>query len=554
MITDLEDIDSQEMDMATALAEHEADAVAKSADSSAILMAKVVSISEEGVLVDLGEKKESLIPKDEFRHGISFAAGESIPVFVSRNGKGPARVSWKRAAEQLAWEHVQQSKLRNLAVTAVVMGETKGGLLLECEGILQAFMPASHVDVRGAKDLKSFKGQTFHAYIVEIEPRQGKLVLSRKLWLSEENQKKKTETMGKLNEGDTHSGVVTGITSFGAFVDLGGIEGLLHIGELEWARTKKVSDVLKTGQKIEVKIIKLDRENEKISLSRRELMPHPWENVESKFPIGTVVSGKVTSLTDFGAFLEIAPQVEGLLHASEITWKDASPKPKTLLKVGQTLSVKIIGLSREKEKISLSLKRTEENPWEKMKQTYPQGTILKVTVTHLVAFGAFARLPNGIEGLVHISDFSWLKRIAHPQDVLKPGEEIEVKILEVHPDKEKISLGIKQLKPNPYETYKKGSHVTGKITQVTDQGALMMIEPDLEGYIPVSEVSMEKVDSAKKVLKEGDDAEAKVTLVDVKERKIQLSIRQLDQELQRQAVKKYSAKVPRPKLGEILDS
>ncbi len=553
MTADIEDIESQEIDMATALAEHEAASKAAIPENASIVMAKVISISDEGVMVDIGEKKETLLPRQEFGKAIAFTAGESIPVYMSRNG-GNARISWRKAVEQMAWEHIEQTKLRNLPISATVQGETKGGLIVECEGILNAFMPASHVDVRPVKDLKSLKGKVFQTYIVEAERGKGKLVLSHKLWLSEENQKKKTETMALLKEGDIRKGVVTGITSFGAFVDLGGIEGLLHIGELEWAHTKKVSDVLKAGQEIEVKILKIDKEAEKISLSRRELLPHPWDKIEERFPVGTAVSGKITSLTDFGCFVEIAPNVEGLLHASEISWKEANPKPKSILKNGQTIQVKIISVSRDKEKISLSLKRTQENPWDTLRKTYPTGSVIKVTVTNLVPFGAFARLPNGIEGLIHISDFSWVKRIAQPQDVLKSGDEIEVKVLEINPDKEKIAFGLKQMKQNPYETYKKGAHVSGKITQVTDQGALMEIEKDLEGYIPLSETSMEKVDSAKKVLKEGDLVEAKVMNVDPKERKLQVSIRQLDQELQRQAVKKYSAKIPRPKLGELFDS
>lgn len=554
MENDLDTPESQEMDMGRLLAEHDAESSARQAEAGSILMAKVVSVSPEGVLVDIGEKKESLIPREEFRQDPAFTPGEAIPVLINRNGRKGGQVSWRKAVEQLAWEHIEQSQARHLPVNCKVLGDIKGGLSLECEGALNAFMPASHVDVRPAADLKRFKGETFQTYIVEFDRPKGKLVLSRKLWLSQENQKKKVETLAGLKEGDTRQGVVTGITPFGAFVDLGGIEGLLHIGELEWARTRKVSDILKTGQEISVKILKFDPQTEKISLSRRELLPHPWDNVEASFPLGTVLEGRITHVADFGCFVEVAPQVEGLLHLSEISWNDASPKPRSLFKPGQKIQVKIIGVSREKEKISLSIKRTQESPWQSLRGKYPAGSQVKVVVTHLAPFGAFARLPEGIEGLIHISDFSWVKRIVHPQDVVKEGQELEVKVLEINPEKEKISFGLKQVKPNPFETYRKGAKVSGTITQVTDQGALLEIEPDLEGYIPVSEASMERVDSAKNVFKVGDSVEAKVMNVEPKERKIQLSVRRLDQELQRQAVKKYSAHSPRPSLGDLLDS
>ncbi|OGR87402.1 MAG: hypothetical protein A3A86_00220 [Elusimicrobia bacterium RIFCSPLOWO2_01_FULL_60_11] len=554
MESDLENPESQEMDMAQLLAEHDASTAAKQAESGSILMAKVVSVSAEGVLVDIGEKKEALIPRDEFKEEPVFKPGESIPVLQSRGGRKGGQVSWRKAVEQLAWEHIEQSKARRLPVTATVLGDIKGGLQLECEGALNAFMPASHVDIRPTADLKRFKGETFQTYIVETDRPKGKLVLSRKLWLSQENQKKKLDTLAELKEGDTRQGVVTGITTFGAFVDLGGIEGLLHIGELEWARTRKVSDVLKTGQEISVKILKYDPQTEKISLSRRELLPHPWDDVEARFPQGTVLEGRITNVADFGCFVEVAPQVEGLLHVSEVSWSDANPKLKSLYKAGQKIQVKVIGVSREKEKISLSRKRTLESPWQTLKGKYPAGSLVKVVITHLVPFGAFARLPDGIEGLIHISDFSWVKRIVHPQDVVKPGQELDVKVLEISPEKEKISFGLKQVKPNPFETYRKGAVVSGTITQVTDLGALLEIEPGLEGYIPVSEASMERVDSAKNVFKTGDSVEAKVMNIEPKERKIQLSVRRLDQELQRQAVKKYSAHSPRPNLGDLLDS
>lgn len=549
----------EEMGMAELLAQEESAAGSTASAENSFLMAKVISIIEDGALVDIGEKSEALIPRDEFDKSAPFSIGETVPVMLHSKARenGYLKVSWQAARERMAWEHVEQAFKRKLPIQAKVKSETRGGLLIECEGGLVGFIPASQVDIRPARDLKRWKGQAVSVYVMEYDPGKNNLVCSRKLWISEENQKKKSETLAGLKPEDIKKGVVTGVTSFGAFVDIGGIEGLLHIGELEWAHTNKVSDILKVGQEIEVKVIKFDPETEKLSLSRKALLPHPWEKIEERFPVGTITEGKVVSLTDFGAFVEIAPQVEGLLHASEISWESFSQKPQERLKAGQTIQVKIIHVDRKQGKISLSLKRTQASPWGALQENHPVGSAVKVAVSYLVPFGAFARMPNGIEGLIHISDFSWTKRVRHPEDVLKIGEELEVKVLEIDSENEKISFGIKQLKPNPYETYAKGNRLTVTITQVTEAGAVAEIEPGLEGFLPRSEISneqREKIEQPGSLLSVGDKVDAQVIAVDPKERKISLSIKKLEMELQRAAAKKYSAKTPRPKLGELLDS
>lgn len=550
------EISSDEMSMAELLAQQESEIDSSTSPGSSILMARVISFVDDGALVDVGKKSEALIPRIEFGKEPPFAVGDTVPVLESQNRKGDGafKVSWRKAREQMGWEHIEQAHHRKLSIQAKVKGETRGGLLLECENGIIGFMPASQVDIRLPGNLKKWKGQTITVYVMEYDIRKNNLVLSRKLWLSEENQKRKLETLVTLKPGDIKKGVVTGITSFGAFVDIGGIEGLLHIGELEWSHTNKVSDVVRIGQEIEVKVMKFDPESEKISLSRKILMPHPWDGVEERFTVGSTVEGKVISITDFGAFVEIAPHVEGLLHSSEISWDSFSKKPQELLKSGKVIKVQILNVNREREKISLSLKRTQESPWEKIAEKYPVGSVTKVTVSYLVPFGAFARLPEGVEGLIHISDFSWTKRIRHAEDVVKTGEELEVKILDVNVKEEKISFGLRQIKPNPYEIYVKGTRVSGKITQIIDSGALMEIEPDMEGFIPRSEISQTKIKHPSEVLSIGEQVEAKVTQVDAKERKINLSIKRLELDLQRDAERKYSDQMSRPKLGELLDS
>lgn len=542
---------SEEMGMAELLAQQES---ASEQSDHSLLMAKVVSIIQEGALVDIGKKSEALIPRKEWGDSAPFLVGESVPVLVSSGARrgGYVIVSWRAACEQVAWEHIEQAHKRKLPIQAKVKNHTSAGLIVECENILRGFMPASQVDVRYSNDLKRWRGKSLFAYIMEYDAKKNNLVLSRKLWLSEENQKKKRETLATLKVGEIRKGVVTGMGSFGAWVDMGGIEALLPIGELEWSRTDRVSDLLKIGQEIEVKVVHYDPANEKISLSRKELLPHPWEGIEKKFSIGSLVEGKVMSVTDFGIFVEIAPRIEGLLHLSEISWNDSSPNPRKLFKRGDLVKVKVMSIDRQQGRLSLSLKRTQESPWTNIQKKISVGSVIKAIVTSLTSYGAFARLPEGVVGLVHISDFSWTKRIRHPEDLLKIGQELELKVLKVDRKKEEISLGLKQLTVNPYEKYGKGTRVITTVTRIMESGVLTEIEPDLEGFIPHSEISAEKFDKISDLLSVDEQVETKVVSVDSKERKIILSIKQLDLDLQRAARKKYS-KNAQLKLGELLN-
>lgn len=546
--------DSEEIDMGQLLAQEESSADLQESSNGSFLMAKVISISKDGALVDIGRKAEALVPRAEFGLHPPFNVGDTIPVLrIRQQTEGYANVSWRAAREKMAWEEIEEMVQRKMPVQAKVLKEIKGGLAVECENGLKAFMPSSQVDLKPVRDLKGWKGRKVTAYVMEHDHRKGNLVLSRRQWISEENEKKKTATLASLKTGDVRKGTVTGITSFGAFVDLGGIEGLLYIGEIEWAHTAKVSNVLKVGQTIEVKVIKYDPETGKISLSRKVLLPHPWDGVEKKFPAGSVANGKVVSLTDFGAFVEIAPNVEGLLHVSELSWKGENVKPKDLLKVGMAVEVRIISVNREKEKISLSLKRVGENPWDTIREKYPVGSTVKVTVSSLAVFGAFAKLPEGLEGLIHITDFSWAKRVRHAEDVLKVGQEADVQVLEVDPDKEKIAFGLKQLKPNPFKIYSKGAQVKGKVTAMNESGAVVELDPDTEAFVPLSEISNEKYEKPEDLIKVGDMVEAKVIAVDAKEKRIHISIRKLERDLQRAAQAKYSGKTPGPALGDLFE-
>lgn len=547
------DSPEEEIGMAELLAQESA---AQTSAENPIFMAKIVSIVKDGVLVDTGRKMEALIPVEEFGSKILFAVGELIPVckIQGNTSDGHGKVSWKRAQEQIAWEEVEQALRTKTVLQAKIILEIKGGLMVECENGLRGFLPASQIDVRPVRDLKRWIGQKITVYVVEYDKYKNNLVLSRKLWKSEEDQKKKEEILIVLKVGDVREGIVRGLTSYGAFVDIGGIEGLLHIGELDWAHTKRVKDVLKIGQKIEVQVIQIDQESQKIALSRKSLLTHPWEKIEEKFPLGSVTEGKVTHLTDFGAFIEISAHVEGLAHISEISWDSDKKKPRELLKPGQKVRVKILAIDRAKEKVSLSIKRAGPSPWELIPRKYRVGSIVTVRVSSLASFGAFARLPEGPEGLIHISDFSWTKEIEKPEEFLKVGETREVKVLDITAEKEKISFGLKQMQPNPFEAIRKRSVLKGKVIDVNSSGAIIDLDCQLQGFVPISELSSEKFVQFTDVIKVGEVIEAVVSEVNARERRVVLSIKRLEHQLQRAAAEKYSKKSPGPALGQLFKS
>ncbi|OGR81115.1 MAG: hypothetical protein A3I11_06815 [Elusimicrobia bacterium RIFCSPLOWO2_02_FULL_39_32] len=547
------DSPEEEIGMAELL---EQESAAQSSNQNPIFMAEIVSVVKDGVLVDTGRKMEALIPMEEFGTKFPFKVGEMIPVckVQGNSSDGHAKVSWKRAQEQIAWEEVEQALRTKTPLQAKIVLEIKGGLVVECENGLRGFLPASQIDVRPVRDLKKWMGQKITVYVMDFDAHKNNLVLSRKLWKSEEDQKKREEILTVLKVGDKREGIVRGITSYGAFIDIGGMEALLHIGELDWAHTKRVKDVLKIGQRIEVQVIAIDQESQKIALSRKTLLTHPWEKIEERFPLGSIQDGRVTHLTDFGAFVEICPNVEGLAHISEISWSSDKKKPKELLKAGQKVQVKILAIDREKEKISLSIKRAGQSPWEMFPSKYRVGSLVKVRISSLASFGAFASLPEGPEGLIHISDFSWTQKIENPKEVLKVGEIVEVKVLEIDAKKEKISFGLKQKESNPFEAIRKRSKLKGKVVSIESSGAIIDLENQLQGFIAMAELSSEKFVHPTDIIKVGEEIEAVVTDVNAKERRVYLSIKRLEHQLQRAAAEKYSKKSPGPALGQLFNS
>lgn len=523
-----------------------------------IVKARVIGENAEGVLVDLGLKSEGMIPKSELEgtpYASGIAEGTEIPVEIVRlqTENGHPLVSFRRVREREAWEKLAQVFESGQPIEGTIARKIKGGFIVDIG--LDAFLPVSQLDLRFVKNTDPYLGKRYTFLVTEMNRGQRNVVLSRRKLLEVDQKAKREKTMATLAEGQVVEGVVTGITSFGAFIDIGGIEGLLHIGDIAWHHINKVEDVLKTGQKLSVQVLKIDREKDKISLGLKQITERPWNKAVEKYPVGSTVKGTITSITDFGMFVEVEPGIEGLLHVSEVSWEDRKEGVLKGFQKGQVIEPKIIALDPEKEKLSLSLKRTQMNPWEEAKQHYSAGTKVKGTITHLTPFGAFVKLPEGVEGLIHVSDMSWTKKVRHPQDVVQVGQEVEVVVLEVNPQQEKISLSLKHSSQDPYRKFKSGAVVTGVVKRIMDFGAFVELEPGIEALVRVSEIAPRRIESPSEVLQIGQTVEAKVIKSEPRERKIDISIKRLEHDREKELVRKYANNQDeRPTLGDVLES
>ncbi|OGS18851.1 MAG: hypothetical protein A2219_02405 [Elusimicrobia bacterium RIFOXYA2_FULL_50_26] len=481
------------------------------------------------------------------------AVGKQVQVLVQQlhSEKGHPVVSWRQARERSVWETVGVSFKNATPVEGVIRKKIKGGFTVDIG--VDAFLPASQLELRMPQDMNKYIGQKLQFLVTEANRGQRNVVLSRRKILEVGQKELRGKLFATLADGQEFEGTVSGITDFGAFVDIGGVDGLLHIGDIAWHRIKKVSDVLSVGQKVKVKVLKIDREKEKISLGMKQLAARPWDSMDERYQAGSIVAGKITSVTDFGAFVELEPGLEGLLHCSEVSWTERDQSFKKHFKPGQEIEVKIIAIDKQKEKISLSLKQLQANPWEEVKLRYPSGTRLKGVVTHLTPFGAFVKLAEGMEGLIHVADMSWTKKIRHPQDVLQVGQEIEAVVMDVNPDNEKISLSLKHLSDDPYRRYRTGAVVSGVVKRIVEFGAFIELEPNVEALVRISEMSAQRVENVSDVLAIGQQVEAKVIKCDPQERKIDVSIKKLEHERERELLKKYVNKAERPTLGQLLE-
>jgi small subunit ribosomal protein S1 len=504
----------------------------------------IMEENSDGFMVDLGIKSEGMIPKKEFEQGKipqELKIGAKVRVKVI-NTSGCPILSYRAILEKDKFDNLQEAFNNSKHISGTILKDIKGGFIVDIGGV-NAFLPISHVDINFVKDAKVYIAKTYEFVITEFDIKKRNIVISRRKVLEDEKNISRELALSSIAEGQILEGTVSRITNFGAFVDIGGIDGLLHIGELAWYKVKKVEDLLHVGQKIKVQIIKFDKANGKISLSIKNLVANPWDCAAERFPVGLIIKGKVTSIMEYGVFVELEPGIEGLLHSSEYAWNDSEASLKR--------EVKIISVDKENKKIALSVKQTLPNPWDEVCRHYIPGTAVKGIVQNLMPFGAFVKLPEGIEGLVHISDFSWTQKINHPESVLKKGDEVEVVVMGINPQNEKISLSLKHVSEDPYKKYKVGNTVKGKIVKITDFGAFLELEPRVDASIRNKEAASLKSDK-QQPFTEGEELEAKIIKVDLSKRKIEASVKKLEFDREKELVKQFATQNDKPTLGELL--
>lgn len=496
-----------------------------------ILEGTVVRVDPDTVLVDVGRKSEGFVPISEFRDAegnVSVSVGDKVKVVSSRDGGN--KFSKKRADQMAAWETIHEAGGEGAVLEGTIIAKTNGGFTVAIGGI-NAFLPASQVDTRPSGNGDAYIGIAGQFKVISLNQKRGNIVLSRRVLLEEERAESRKATMEKLSEGQIMQGVVKNLTEYGAFVDLGGVDGLLHVTDISWGRVGKPADVLKPGQEVNVKILKFDKEKGKVSVGIKQTLTDPWQDIASRYPEGTRVSGKVVSLMDYGAFIELESGIEGLVHVSEMSWTKRVRKAADMLNIGDQVDVVVLGVDLQNRKISLGLKQVSDNPWQSISDRYPVGTKLEGQIKNMTDFGMFIGIEEGIDGLVHVSDISWTKRVKHPGDVYAKGDLVQAVVLKVDPQNERISLGIKQLTPDPWslvpQKYAPGTRLIGKVASTTDFGVFVEIEEGIEGLIHVSELSREKVPSAKDFAAVGDSIEAVVLNADSRERRISLSVKSL---------------------------
>jgi len=518
------------------------------------LEAVIVEENLDGFMVDLGMKFEGIIPKKEFGENkipSELKVGAKVKVKVLSTSGQPV-VSYMKVLEKSKWNAIGEAFRNNKYVYGKIIKSVKYGFIVDIG--VKSFLHISQLGVDFIEKAEEFIGNSYEFLITEFDESRKYVVVSRRKIIEIEKGFARASALERINEGQVIDGTVSRITNFGAFVDIGGINGLLHINNIAWYKIKKIEDLLRCGQVIKVQVSKVDKVSGKISLNMKNLIPNPWECVNEKFTVGLVVKGIVKSVMDYGVFVELEPGIEGLLHVSEYSWSDSEVMLKKEIKKGQSIEVKIIDVDAASKRIALSVKRTLINPWDKALRDYMPGTFVNGVVKNLLPFGAFVKLPCGIEGLVHINDFSWTKKIKHPENVLKIGDEIKVMILEVNPKDEKISLSLKHARPNPYEKYNVGDVVKGKILRVVDSGIFLELEPDIEGLIKNNGKYFTKTfnEENQSIVKKDVEIEAKIIKIDIKNRKIELSVKKLELDREKALVSKYMNQNNNPTLKEIL--
>jgi small subunit ribosomal protein S1 len=511
-----------------------------------VLIGTVLLITRDNVIIDINYKCEGQVPLAEFLDhdgNVMVKEGDEVDVFFegTETENGTVMLSHAKAEKFKVWRELEQAFQNESPVEGVILGKVKGGLQVDIG--VPAFLPGSHVDLRPARNLDRYVGQRGRFQILKFNRARGNVVVSRRSVIERERTSLKEETLKVLEEGVILEGTVKNITDYGAFVDLGGIDGLLHITDMAWGRLQHPSEVLKVGEKVKVVVLKYDQGRERVSLGMKQIMPDPWTKATESYPVGARLRGKVVSVTDYGAFVELEKGVEGLIHVSEMSWSKRAVHPSKVVNVGDMVEVQVLGVDEGNRRISLGLKQTEPNPWEALSDIHPIGSTIKGKVKSITDFGVFVEIEPGIDGLVHISDLSWTKKVRHPSEVYKKGDEVEAVVLGIEVEHERVSLGVKQLTPDPWDSvaqrYPLNSRVNGKVSSVADFGVFVELEEGIEGLIHISQLSNERVDKPSSLFKVGDELEALVVQVDSKERRIGLSVKGLRAHEEREEMQAY---------------
>lgn len=527
-----------------------------------VIPAEVVRVDYNYVVVNAGLKSESFIPIEEFKNDrgeVDVKVGDFVSVAIEslENGYGDTVLSRDKAKRLAAWMNLEKALETGELVTGTVTGKVKGGLTVITNGI-RAFLPGSLVDTRPVKDTTPYEGKTMEFKVIKLDRKRNNVVLSRRAVVEASMGEERAKLLETLKEGAIVKGIVKNITDYGAFVDLGGIDGLLHITDLAWRRVRHPSEVLEQGQEITAKVLKFDQEKNRVSLGIKQLGEDPWIGIARRYPQGTRLFGKVTNITDYGAFVEIEAGIEGLVHVSEMDWTNKNVDPKKVVQLGEEVEVMVLEIDEERRRISLGMKQCKPNPWEEFAATHQKGDTVKGQIKSITDFGVFIGLEGGIDGLVHLSDLSWTEPGEEAVRKYKKGEELEAVVLSIDVERERISLGVKQMSGDPFNnfcsTHEKGSVVTGKVKSVEAKGAVIDLGNDTEGYLRASEIGPDRVEDARNVLKEGDEVTAAITNIDRKARSIQLSIRAKDQAETREAMAKMEedAQAGTTNLGALL--
>jgi len=528
-----------------------------------IVHGKVVKVLPEGiVVVDVNYKAEGQISIDEFPDPLAVVPGLEIECLVEQinDSEGYILLSKRKADRIRGWENIIQTHKEGDSVKGLVLRKIKGGLLVDIG--VPVFLPASQVNIRRAGDIGDWIGKDIEARIIKIDEERMNIVISRRRLIEEERETKKATLLSELAEGQIRKGTVKNIADFGVFVDLGGIDGLLHITDMSWGRVNHPSEMLKLDEEVEVKVLKIDRERERIALGMKQKTASPWENITEKYPVGKRLNGEVVNLMSYGAFVKLEDGVEGLVHISEMSWTKRVNHPNEVVKVSDRIEVVVLEVDTEKQTISLGMKQTEVNPWDMVAEHYPPGTVIRGKVRNLTNYGAFIELQEGIDGLLHITDMSWTRKITNPSEVVKKGDEIECVVLSVDQEKKRIALGLKQLQADPWSgdipaRYHIGDSVPGTVTKITNFGVFVELEPGLEGLLHISELADHKVDNPEEVVKVGQRVEVRIIKIDTDERKIGLTLIQAHVEegdvLDRPAEKREPERQPQPAIGSLAD-